>query len=78
MTTQYDESEANFYGFVLGETIRVTFEGAGGLIRTIECLTYKSEDDGIRVIYSDLTHGTVRSFIPTHRIIEIYQLVQGR
>lgn len=79
MTTRYEENEDFLYGFIEGQQInvvekRVTTGGEEVDGYTYECLTYKSEDDGVRLTYVDRGM-TFRIFLPTHMIRRIYQTV---
>lgn len=79
MTTGFDETQATLYGFVPDDSTIYVVEkkvtDAGEVDGyTYECLTYKSEDDGARLTYTD--RGQVfRVFIPTHMIRRIFQVV---
>lgn len=78
MTGTYSHPAGSLDGFAPNQTIYVvekkvteTGESDG---YTYECLTYKSEDDGVRLTY---TYGgqAYRVFVPTHMIRRIYQLM---
>lgn len=77
MTTRYEENEDFLDGFVEGQPIHVVEKrvlASGEEIDgyTYECLTYKSEDDGVRLTY--IAGGTTyRVFVPTRMIRRIFQ-----